>query len=66
MTKEQYLKHLDRVLVRNHQDEEPLPAVFLGFVAGGTEEENEGDKIYNCRLKDGKEQRFAECLPVAG
>jgi len=57
-----YLKSCCKVLVRNYSDEDFIPAVFISFVAGGTIEECEDDRIFNCRLANGEERRFKECL----
>jgi len=57
-----YLKAYCKVLVRNYPDEAFIPAVFISFIAGGTDEECEDDRIFNCRLANGEERRFKECL----
>ena len=58
----EYLYAYKKVLVR--ENSELIPAVFLGYEAGGAKEEID-QGIYLCRLPNGVERRFVECYPIA-
>jgi len=61
MEEHKYLKYRTTVKVKEYDSSEILDAVFLSFVAGGSDTEC---GVYECEMKDGVIKRFKELEDV--